>query len=125
MITVIDVWPIIKARMLLQDDALQPLIDTYIAEIEHRILHYCGIESLPRGLLFTWASMTIDAVRVDLANVEEVEDTVGESANVKVGDTSVSAGSAAGGVINTGKAIIEEVVLNYKHDLNRYRKMRW
>ncbi|WP_028559023.1 hypothetical protein [Paenibacillus pinihumi] len=126
MITAADVWPIVKLRLALADDSHQPLIATYIAELEHRIKHYCNIERLPDGLLYTWASMVVDAVRVDLPNVDEIDDTVGgQASNVKVGDTSVSGGGSGGGLTNTTKSVIDRVVLNYQHDLNRYRKMRW
>lgn len=126
MITAADIWPIIKGRLSLQDDALQSIISTYIDEIEQRILHYCGIRAVPNGLKFTWASMAIDAIRIDLPNVAEISDTVGGAESVKVGDTQVSPARGSGGdVSNTSKSAIDKVVLNYRIDLNRYRKLRW
>lgn len=119
-----DIWNIVKLRLGLQDNTLQPLIETYIDEIENRILHYCGISKVPEKLKFTWASMVIDAVRVDLPHVAEISDTVGGGENVKIGDTSVSPANSSG-VSNVSKLIIDQVVLNYAVDLNRYRKMRW
>lgn len=126
MISASDVWPIVKTRLGLIDDNLQPLIDTYIAEIEFRIKHYCNISQLPDDLLFVWASMVIDAVRVDLPNVGEIDDTVGgQGSNIKVGDTSVSGGGSGGGLTNTSKAVIDQVVFDYRADLHHYRRMRW
>lgn len=128
MITATDVWPIIKARLGLEDDKLKSLINTYIAEIEHRIKHYCNINRLPDGLLYVWASMVVDAVRVDLPNVDEIEDTVGgQGGNVKVGDTSVSGSSSSSGngLSNTSKKAIDQVVFDYRADLHHYRRMRW
>jgi len=126
MISAADVWPIVKLRLSLVDDTLKPMIDTYITEIEQRIKHYCNISKLPDGLLYVWASMTMDAVRVELPNVEEIEDTVGGQVNnVKVGDTSVSGGSSGNNMSNTAKSVIDKVVLNYQHDLNHYRRLRW
>lgn len=126
MITSAQVWEIIKLRLTLQDDTLKPLIDTYISEIERRIKHYCNISKLPDDLLHVWSSMVIDAVRVELPNVEEIEDTVGGQSNsIKVGDTSVSAGGGGNVITNTAKTVIDKVVLEYRHDLNHYRKMRW
>jgi len=127
MITANDVWTIVKARLGLADDTLQPLINTYIAEIERRIKHYCNINQLPDDLLFVWASMVIDAVRVDLPNLDEISDTVGgQDGNIKVGDTSVSGGGGSGGgLTNTAKSTIDQVVFNYRVDLNHYRKLRW
>lgn len=124
--TASDVWPIIKVRLGLVDEKLKLLIDTYIAEIERRIKHYCNIKSLPDELLFVWASMVIDAVRVDLPDVDEIDDTVGSQAsNVKVGDTSVGGGGSGGGLTNTSKAVIDQVVFDYRADLHHYRRMTW
>lgn len=126
MISSSDVWPIIKVRLGLVDEKLKLLIDTYIAEIERRIKHYCNIKSLPDDLLFVWASMVIDAVRVDLPNVDEIDDTVGGQANdVKVGDTSIGGGGSGGGLTNTSKAVIDQVVFDYRADLHHYRRMTW
>lgn len=126
MITTADVWPIIKARLRLDDDALKPLVDTYIAEIERRIKHYCNIRTLPDDLLHVWASMVVDAVRVDLPNVDEIDDTVGgQGSNVKVGDTSVSGGGSGDALSNTAKSVIDKVVFDYRADLHHYRRMAW
>lgn len=127
MITAAEVWPIIKVRLGLADEKLKPLIDTYIAEIERRIKHYCNIISLPDDLIFVWASMVIDAVRVDLPNVDEIDDTVGgQAGSIKVGDTSVSGGGGSGGgLTNTSKAVIDQVVFDYRTDLHHYRRMGW
>lgn len=119
-----DIWLVVKLRLRLSNEDLQPLILSYIEEIEQRILHYCGISSVPDGLKFVWASMVIDAVRIDLPNVDEISDTVGGAESVKVGDIQVSPGRGDG-VSNTSKSTIDQVVLNYKIDLNRYRKLRW
>lgn len=126
MITTAEVWSIVKLRLGL-DDTRKPLIDTYIAEIEWRIKHYCNISRLPDDLLHVWASMVVDAVRVDLPNVDEINDTVGgQDGTVKVGDTSVSGGGGSGGgLTNTSKAVIDQVVFNYQTDLHHYRRMRW
>ncbi|RXZ77254.1 DNA-packaging protein [Paenibacillaceae bacterium] len=124
-ISAADVWPIVKSRIPLEDDTHKPVIYSYIAEIEYRIKHYCNIQRVPDGLLYVWASMVIDVARVELSNVEEIEDSVGGGATVKVGDTSVSGGSAGGGVTNTSKSVIDQVVTNYRIDLNHYRRMRW
>lgn len=117
----------VKARLLLADDTQNALITSYITEIGWRIKHYCNISTIPDDLLYVWMSMVVDAVRVDLPNVEEIADSVGGGgANVKVGDTSVSGGGgSSGGLSNTAKAAIDNVVFNYRIDLHRYRKMRW
>ncbi|WP_273483621.1 DNA-packaging protein [Desulforamulus ruminis] len=119
-----DVWEIIKIRLQLQDEALRPLVETYIGEMERRILHYCGISKIPEALQFTWASMVVDALRVDLPHVDEINDTVGGGETVKLGDTSVSPANTSG-ISNVSKSTIDQIVFNYTVDLNRYRKLRW
>ncbi|MEJ8548165.1 phage head-tail connector protein [Brevibacillus borstelensis] len=117
----------VKLRLVLNDTAHDALITSYITEIGWRIKHYCNITTIPDDLIYVWASMTLDAVRVDLPNVDEISDSVGGGgANVKVGDTSVSGGGGSGGGLsNTAKTAIDSVVFNYRLDLHRYRRMRW
>lgn len=117
----------VKLRLGLTDTTQDALVNSYITEIGWRIKHYCSILTIPDDLIYVWASMTLDAVRVDLPNVDEIADSVGGGgANVKVGDTSVSGGGgSSGGLSNTAKAAIDDVVFNYRIDLHRYRKMRW
>lgn len=118
------IWPVVKLRLGLADESLKPLIETYIEEIENRIIHYCKIKEIPDGLKFVWASMVIDAVRVELSSVDEIADSTDSGESIKIGDTSTSP-SQKTGVINTSKSVIDTVVLNYRIDLNRYRKLRW
>ncbi|WP_143801932.1 phage head-tail connector protein [Paenibacillus thiaminolyticus] len=119
-----DIWPIVKSRLGLSDDAHKELIGTYIDEIGNRIKHYCNISSIPEALKFVWASMVIDVCRVELAHIDEIDDTSDRGESIKVGDTS-SAPASSSGVTNTSKTIIDSVALNYRLDLNRYRKLRW
>lgn len=119
-----EVVKLVKARLRLTDDSLDALIESYVDEIEQRILHYCNLTQVPAGLRWTWASMVIDALRIEQSSVDEIDATADRAASVQVGDTSVSP-SSAGGVTNTSKAVIDQVVLNYRVDLNRYRKLRW
>ena len=118
---------IVKLRLGLADDKNDALVTSYIAEIGRRIRHYCNITAIPDDLLYVWASMVVDAVRVDLPNVDEIADSVGGGGtNIKVGDTSVSGGSGSGGgLANTAKSVIDKVVFDYRADLHRYRRLVW
>lgn len=117
----------VKLRLRLTDSTHDALITSYVTEIGWRIKHYCNISTIPDDLIFIWASMTTDAVRVDLPNVDEIADSVGgDGGNIKVGDTSVSGGGGTGGGLsNTAKSAIDNVVFNYRMDLHHYRRMRW
>lgn len=122
-----QVLQIVKLRLGLADDKNDALVTSYIAEIGRRIRHYCNITAIPDDLLYVWASMVVDAVRVDLPNVDEIADSVGGGGtNIKVGDTSVSGGSGSGGgLANTAKSVIDKVVFDYRADLHRYRRLVW
>lgn len=119
-----DVLALVKTRLHLAGDSLDALIESYVDEIEQRILHYCNLTQVPAGLRWTWASMVIDALRIEQPSVDEIDATADRGASVRVGDTSVTP-SSAGGVTNTSKSVIDQVVLNYRVDLNRYRRLRW
>lgn len=122
-----QVLQIAKLRLGLADDKNDALVSSYIAEIGQRIRHYCNITTVPDALLYVWASMVVDAVHVDLPNVDEIADSVGGGGtNIKVGDTSVSGGSGSGGgLANTAKSVIDKVVFDYRLDLHRYRRLVW
>ncbi|MNW43794.1 hypothetical protein D3C74_210050 [compost metagenome] len=120
-----EVLTIVKLRLQITDETLDTLIDSYIREIGRRIQHFCNIEEIPDMLTDTWVSMVMDAVRVELPNVEEFGESAGGADNVKIGDTSVSPASTSSGLSNTAKTVIDQVVLNYRIDLVRYRRVRW
>lgn len=120
--TVLD---IIKLRLQLTDNTYDALLLSYVREIGRRIMHFCNISEIPDDLSDVWASMVIDAARVELPTVDEINDTAGGADNIKIGDTSTSPASGASGLSNTAKSVIDKVVLNYRIDLLRYRKLRW
>lgn len=118
-----DVLVTVKLRLGL-DDSHDALIDSYVQEIGQRILHYTNLAEIPAELEHTWASMVIDALRIEQPNLPGIAETSGGGEQVKVGDTSTAPAKPAG-LTNTSKSVIDAVVLNYRTDLNRYRRMRW
>lgn len=118
-----EVLTIVKLRLGL-DDEWDNLVSSYIDEIGNRIKHYCNLTEIPETLNHTWASMTIDALRIEQPNLPGIAETSGGGGTIKIGDTSVSPASGSE-VSNTSKSAIDQVVLNYRIDLNRYRRMRW
>ncbi|AQZ45568.1 DNA-packaging protein [Paenibacillus larvae] len=120
----VDIWSIVKMRLGLANDSLKPLIETYIDEIEHRILSYCHLSHVPDALKFVWASMVVDVVRVELATLDEIDATTYRGESIKIGDTSVNSSNSSE-VTHTSKSAIESIVTNYRVDLNQHRKLRW
>lgn len=105
-----DVLQDVKLRLRFNSSGLDDFLQPYITEIGARIRHYCNLEEIPIELEAVWASMTVDAYRAEQS--EAVKD-------VKIGDTSVK---TSGYVM---KSSLDDLVYNYRIDLNRYRKMRW
>ncbi|MGD9678424.1 MAG: DNA-packaging protein [Vulcanibacillus sp.] len=119
-----EVLTLIKIRLQVSDDSLDVLITSYINEIGQRILNYCNLLEVPLELEPIWASMTIDALRIEQPSISEVANTNGGAVELQIGDTSVKP-SGNSGITNNSKSVIDNLVLNYRIDLNRYRKMRW
>jgi len=119
-----DVIEIVRTRLPGLPDDADALIDYYAQEIGQRILHYTNLSEIPAELEPVWASMTIDALRIEQPNLPGIAETIGGGESVTVGDTSTAPAKTAG-LTNTAKSVIDEVVLNYRVDLNRYRKLRW
>lgn len=122
-----EVLSIVKTRLGLLDETNDALINTYIREIGRRIKHFCNITSIPDDLIDTWASMVLDAVRVEMPNMDGVDGGSDAGLSIKIGDTSISPAksSDSGGLVNTAKSIIDQVVLNYRVDLVHYRRLKW
>lgn len=119
-----EILALVKLRLHLLDTSQDTLINSYVSEIQDRITHYCNVDVIPDGLKFTWTAMVMDVLRVEQSSVDEIANTTDQGETIKLGDTSV-APSKSSGVTNTTKSLIDEVVLNYRIDLNRFRKLRW
>jgi hypothetical protein len=118
-----DVLAKVKLRLGM-DDSHDALIDSYVQEIGRRILHYTNLTEIPAELEYTWASMVIDALRIEQPSLPGLTEMTGGGEEIRVGDTSTAPAKPAG-LTNTAKSAIDAVVLNYRLDLNRYRKLRW
>lgn len=121
----LDVLPIVIMRLRPPFNIPDDLMISYIEEIGQRILHYCHLTDVPDGLKFVWASMAIDALKIEQAGDEAIHEATGGALNVKVGDTQTSPANNSAGLTDTSKSVIDALVLNYAIDLNRYRKLRW
>lgn len=120
-VTTSDVLSLVKSRLQITDNARDALITGFVEELEQRILSFCNIDAVPDGLKFVWASMTIDVLKVEQQTLPEVAAATPVATEIKLGDTTVkeAVGTAA------KKSALDDIVLNYRIDLNRYRKLRW
>lgn len=108
-----------------------------IEEVELVIKNYCNINNVPEELKFTWANMTIDLLRYQhesnlsteaSGNIDDIN--IGDVSSLKIGDTSVNLGS--GSISNAHNIAmrshypnLDEIIMNYKSQLQRFRKMVW
>lgn len=119
------VLEIIKRRLKINDAELDDLILEYIEQLEWKIKLYCNISEVPEVLKFVWASMTIDILRIEHPNEEVIANSVSESTNsVKLGDTTIGYGNKGNEITSTSKASMDDIVLNYRHELNRFRRLK-
>lgn len=108
-------------------------LELAIAEVEQAIKNYCSISSVPDALRFTWANMAVDLLRYELAssegpNEDEEVDMNGVS-SIRMGDTTINLGGGAnssyGRAINSHKANLDDIVMNHREQLHKFRRMVW
>ena len=127
------VLEIVQAKLGESDASLSPLsLELAIAEVEQAIKNYCSISSVPDALHFTWANMAVDLLRYELASSEgpneDEEIDVGSVSSIRMGDTTINLGSANGSygrAINSHKVNLDEIVMNHREQLHKFRRMVW
>lgn len=121
------IFEIVQAK-LTGSGIVEPFISLAINEAEQYIKNYCAIDSIPNALLYTWAN-----IAVDLANYQKTAsapqsvsiDSVG---SIHIGDTNVSLGGnkKAEAIAMAGhRANLDTIAMDYKAELNRFRRMWW
>lgn len=129
-----SVLEIVKAKLnneKLTDDIYQLGVD----EIEQVIKNYCDINAVPDALKFTWANMAVDLIRYEYASQNNDSDNsdginARDVSSIKIGDTNIQIGSgsttnAHNRAIKSHTANLDTLVMNYKEQLNKFRRMVW
>lgn len=99
-----------------------------VEEVEQAIKNYCNIDKIPEELKFVVANMAVDLVRYEQAAKDGLEEiSLTDVSSIKIGDTSINLGksSTSDSVHNRRIANVNKVVLNYKEQLHRFRRMVW
>lgn len=126
MITDTNVWPLVKTRLGLTDDAHKGLAELYIAEVGQRIRHYINQKQIPNGLLQTWAAMASAALTADQSEILYPPPKQVEVQEVSVGDTAVKSSMVTPPrPPHANVSTLDQTVFDYRIDLNHYRKLRW
>lgn len=105
----------------------------YVKEAEQSILNYCEIPRVPTQLHYVWANMSVDLILYVIEVNNTPEDPldgldVSDLSSVKVGDTSVFIGdkyrsNARSRTLQSHNANLDELVMNYTKQLNRFRRI--
>ena len=85
------------------------LIELDIARVSQQVKNYCNLEEIPEALNFTIADMVVDLQRERSGDCINFTDT-------DMGDTSYS--------FSVDDAI-DNLVRDYKSNLNSFRRLRW
>lgn len=130
------VLEIVKARMV--EDSVPTddvLIMLSVEEVEQAIKNYCNLDSVPEELKFVWANMTIELIRYHNASVNGDDgniDSINASdvSSLKIGDTTVTLGSgstsgATARAIKSHRPTLDDIVMNNKSHLRKFRRMVW
>lgn len=128
------VLEIVQAKLGESGASLSPLsLELAIAEVEQAIKNYCSISSVPDALRFTWANMAVDLLRYELASSEgpdeDAEVDMSGVSSIRMGDTTINLGGGAnssyGRAINSHKANLDDIVMNHREQLHKFRRMVW
>ena len=123
-----------KAADLAELDAVD--IELGLEEIQQTIKNYCNIHTIPEALNFTATNMTVDLLRYEYYKKRENDPTVQTDtqhsdniSSIAMGDTTITLGveTASGRkvALKSHQAMLDSLILNYKEQLNKYRRMVW
>lgn len=120
------VLAIIKRRLKIDEDTLDPEFKDYINQVGNKIKAYCNIRTIPEALIYVWASMVIDFLRIDMPNADFIKGVTDSSAtsSFTIGKFSKSNGGGSSGVTNSNKATLNDIVLDYRTELNEYTRLK-
>lgn len=105
-----------KLKELLGNPATEDtVLEFIISDTEETIMNYCNIKEIPTGLLYTAYRMAIDLYRNE--NIGYEDSALGSVSSISEGDTSTSFRQYADDNFK------DTILKNYKHTLNRYRKV--
>lgn len=128
------VLEMVQAKLGESGASLSPLsLELAIAEVEQAIKNYCSISSVPDALRFTWANMAVELLRYELASSEgpdeDAEVDMSGVSSIRMGDTTINLGGGAnssyGRAINSHKANLDDIVMNHREQLHKFRRMVW
>lgn len=124
------VYKIVQGR--LGENPMTPCtLHTYIDQIEYTICNYINRNYVPEPLKFTVVNLTMDLLKSEALNGFIDNDTLGQLGlgsltKIEDGDSQIqfrTGGSSASTGVHTANP--EELLYNYKTQLDKYRLTKW
>lgn len=96
-----------------------------IAEVEQAIMNYCNRSDVPEELKFTVANMAADLVEYELQKRAGSGGSINPDniSSLRIGDTLIDLKASGGGKSHLQD--LDDIVMNYRGQLNAFRKMVW
>ncbi len=117
------------------DNIPDGIVTLSILETEQAILSYCNINEMPESLVFTWANMSIDLIKYQVESTTAPQGGVDnidmiDVSTLKIGDTQIglqggSGSSTRAKALSSHRPNLDSLVMNYKDQLAKYRRMVW
>lgn len=127
-----EVLKLVKIRLGATDEhqEINPFIELLVQQAGYKLLNLTNLDRVPEGLYYIWSSIVRDLFIIEMPNHELSENAVSISGgSIQIGDTSIKGASDTSNSGNAGSKAknktLEDVVLNYKQEIYRYRTMRW
>lgn len=102
-----------------------------VGEVEQVIKNHCNLDAVPEALNYTWANMAVDLIKYNSESNNsggEVAADAADVSSIKVGDTQIQLGGGGGlraKVLNSHRPNLDQIVMNYQSQLNKFRRMVW
>lgn len=127
------VLEIVNAKIL-NTSITEAMRNVAIGEVEQVIKNYCKIDVVPEELYFTWGNMAVDLAlytyqsNVTSGSTDDIDSS--DISSIKIGDTqiSLSGGGTSGArskALSSHKPYLDGMVMNYREQLNQFRRMVW
>lgn len=130
-----------KVKALVDSGAVTEVdVQLAIDEVELVIRNYCNIEEtsdIPEALSFTWANMAVDLLkytyetnRTDAGAGGTTEVDAAEVSSLKIGDTQISLGGSGSAsqrsrTLRSHVAVLDQLTMNHREQLNKFRRVVW
>jgi hypothetical protein len=126
-----------KVKALIAAGAITDVdIQLAVDETAQCIRTYCNIDVssiLPVELNFTHANMAVDLLKYTHASNTAGADTevdAAEVSSIKIGDTQIQLGGAStvnerASALRSHSARLDTLIMNYKDQLNKFKRMVW